>query len=369
MARTVASALWEAILAGMEEITHFEEIGILREGIGADRISDATAGILRHRLAAYTAEICQRHGIPVQPARYLRGRYDLTEERWFPISTQLPFNPFNGKPILLVPLYYLRELPTINPMGFWEYCVHNENETIRDEFNYDVSSRVSKKDIIDLANRHPEMRKSYIEDVEQQSGKSYDFERDRHGYVQWYPASKAYCYKHPLTLQIASDADFFAAVEQMVSQYKHYVEENNGWHLLWNDDATSKGEKSAQYLLLGIVKNYCVANNIDVSPEVNIGRGPVDFKVSRGYRLRSLLEVKLARNTKFWNGLTKQLPAYLNAEQVSYGYFVVVALTDEDFKRITTINEVVADVNRATGYDIRVVVIDARYGRLSASKL
>src|SRR5262249_6194440 len=46
-AELVASAIWEAILSGTVEVKHFEEIAILREGIGADRISDCTAGILR----------------------------------------------------------------------------------------------------------------------------------------------------------------------------------------------------------------------------------------------------------------------------------------------------------------------------------
>ena len=38
--------------------------------------------------------------------------------------------------------------------------------------------------------------------------------------------------------------------------------------------------------------------------------GPVDFKFSTGYSKRVLLEVKLAHNTKLWNGLQRQLPRY-----------------------------------------------------------
>src|SRR5262249_31323116 len=61
LATVIASALWEAVHAGLKEITHFEEIHILREGIGADRISDITGGLIRRRLAKYTEEVCQRH--------------------------------------------------------------------------------------------------------------------------------------------------------------------------------------------------------------------------------------------------------------------------------------------------------------------
>ena len=60
----VVERTWKAIQAGLTEITHFEEVALLEEGIGADRISDTTAGILRHRLAAYTEQICTQHGVP-----------------------------------------------------------------------------------------------------------------------------------------------------------------------------------------------------------------------------------------------------------------------------------------------------------------
>lgn len=47
---------------------------------------------------------------------------------------------------------------------------------------------------------------------------------------------------------------------------------------------------------------YFQTNNIDVSPEANIGRGPIDFKLSRGVNERILIEVKLACNPKLQQG-------------------------------------------------------------------
>ena len=54
LGRLMAGAIWDAIETGLHNIKHFEEVAILRENIGPDRISDATANLLRHRLAAYT---------------------------------------------------------------------------------------------------------------------------------------------------------------------------------------------------------------------------------------------------------------------------------------------------------------------------
>jgi hypothetical protein len=75
----------------------------------------------------------------------------------------------------------------------------------------------------------------------------------------------------------------------MLDEFRNYIENNRGWSLLWNDNGIAKSEEAAQLLFLGIVKHYCRANNIDISPEVNIGRGPADFKISQGYEFRSLL--------------------------------------------------------------------------------
>jgi hypothetical protein len=53
----------------------------------------------------------------------------------------------------------------------------------------------------------------------------------------------------------------------------------------------------------------------DVSREVNDGRGPVDFKVSVGVFDKSLVEFKLASNSKLRANLEKQVPIYQKASE------------------------------------------------------
>jgi len=369
IAKTVARALWEAIQAGLIEITHFEEILILGLGIGADRLSDAVASIIRHRLASYTNEICVRHKIPMRSIRYIRGIYNLEEENWLPLGIRLPINPYNSKPILLVPAQYLRTLPTINADDFWDFCFDNENETIRNEFSYDVSRRVPKHQIVAFARRHPNIRRNYLANREKSSSQPYDFNRDPKGLIQWYEATSEFVKNNPMSISIDSMQAFRSVIDDLLKQFKHFIEENRGWNLLWNDDGTARKESAAQDLFLGIVKHYCKANNIDVSRESNIGRGPVDFKTSQGYSLRALIEVKLAKNTKFWHGLETQLPKYQDAEDVRLGYFLVIAYTRKDLQRIWDIQERVRFVNSNTGYQITAVVVDAKRKPLSASRL
>ena len=53
-ARSLADGIEVAIKAGLDDPAHIEELGILNEGFGADRISDATCNVLKHRFIAYT---------------------------------------------------------------------------------------------------------------------------------------------------------------------------------------------------------------------------------------------------------------------------------------------------------------------------
>lgn len=110
----------------------------------------------------------------------------------------------------------------------------------------------------------------------------------------------------------------------MLNEFQHFVEESRGWSLLWNDNQTEKPEEAAQLLFRGIVEHYCRANNIVVDREVELGRGPVDFKFSNGYSQRALLEIKKLHNGKFWNGLDKQLLSYMRSDACPDGWFVAI---------------------------------------------
>lgn len=368
-ANLICEAICESIEAGLIEVSHFEEISILREGIGADRISDITANILKHRFASYTNSICKKHGIPVREIRYDHGVFNEQYTRWMPFNTALPVNPFTGVPVLLTPSCFLRDLPTISTETFWGYCRENENEQLRTDFNYDISRRVNKSDIIEFAKKRPDIRQKFIVSIEKQKADPYNLLKDKNGVIGWYEASQEYCAKLPLKIEFADEDEFKKVIEYVLSEFRNYIENNGGWKLLWNDDLNPKREEASQFLMQGIIKFWCKANNIDISREVNIGRGPVDFKMSQGHEFRALLELKLAKNTKFWNGLNKQLPKYMEAENVSVGYFIAILKKEKDLNRAKKIQSMVDEVNQATGYQIKALFIDATREKPSASIL
>ena len=369
LAENMTHAIYEVIKNGKYSIDHFEEIAMIREGIGADRISDMTATILKHRLIKYTQKVCINHKIPLVRKKFRQGYFNEDYLTWMPIDADLPLNSYSKNSILLVPKKFLRQLPTINLGDFWDYSFYNENETLRNDFSYDIQKKINKHEIVEFAKRHPEVRERYIHLAEISPPDPYDFSQDEKGFVRWYNASKNYIKDYPINLKIDSKSSFKDAIKTMINAFVNFVVNNRGWSLLWNDNGKPKSEDAAQYLFLGIVMHYCRANNIDISREANIGRGPVDFKVSSGFSLRALLELKLAKNTKFWRGLSRQLPKYMQSEEINLGYFVIILYNDKDFNKLNGLRENIEKVNQRTKYSIVSVAVDAQRDPLSASKL
>ena len=143
-----------------------------------------------------------------------------------------------------------------------------------------------------------------------------------------------------------------------------------GWKLLWNDDGSEKPEEAAQLALLGMARPYCRAHGVEIDREVNLGRGPVDFKISGGGTLRLLVEAKKLHNGDFWNGLDNQLPSYLTSDQTSDGWLLAIKYRTGGIsdKRSAELPGRVRTLNLREGLAINFSTIDAR-PKASASKI
>lgn len=358
-AKIMAASMWDAVKAGLVQISHFEEVALLSVGIGADRISDSVAYIIRKRLAEFTIDVCNNLNIQLYTFPYSKGIYSIQENRWKFSSYSLPYNPFSKKPVLLVPKKYLRELPTINSDDFWDYCFHNENESLRNQFGFDIKRKVSKKTIIQFAKSNPLLRKKYLVIKEGVKGVPYNLDKDPIGLAGLEKAKK-YVADFPKNFIINSNNDLLNAIHLMNEEFKQFIEKKGGWNLLWNDDNTPRRESASQYAYLGIVQHYCIANDIDITREANVGSGCVDFKMSIGHSIKIFLEVKKVSNSRFWNGLKKQLPAYMDSEQIKLGCFIVIVYTDKDLKKIIAINNVISQIQTEKNISISLLVVEAR---------
>lgn len=366
--KVIAGAIWASIKAGITHIDHFEELSIFNEGIGADRISDMTANLIRDDFIAYTKKICTRHQVPLVRKQTRNAYYDFETNTWISGAVDLPINPFTNRHVFLVPTSFIRPLPMINPDDFWDYVCSRENEILRSNFSYHLKSKVNKKQIVELARANLQVVERYVEFREQRQANPYNLEHDPDSYYQWYKRGKEYANSHALEYTPpTTQEELYALVKVIVNKFKHYVEMVRGYEVLWAE-GRPRAESVSQRVFAGIALPYCEIADIDISKETNLGAGPVDFKLSRGLSKRALIEVKLANNSKFWNGLSQQLPEYLHTEQITDGIFLVVAYSQRDVRRYSTIQKMVNEVNQANSVNIETMMINAMY-RPSASRM
>jgi hypothetical protein len=232
-------------------------------------------------------------------------------------------------------------------------------------------TNVSKAHIVRVARDHPDLVREWSEQRESAHADPYDLVSDPKGVWGWNAPTLAFVSANPVALKNATtQRGFWDAIQAIIDQFRHYVEEQGGWRLLWNDDGTEKKEEAAQLLFYGIARPYCRSNNIVVDREVELGRGPVDFKFSSGYQHRALLEVKKLTSGSFWNGLYDQLPAYMKSDQCDDGWLLAVQLRDSGVtaERIKDLPGEVRRTAKDKKLQLRYSVVDAR-NKKSASKI
>lgn len=368
-AQGMADGIAVAIARGLTRPEHIEEIGILNEGIGADRISDAACNVLKHRFIAYTQGIAKRHGIKLDEHKVRNARVFVDQARWSNDKVLLPTNLVTGGPVILVPERLLNNLPVLNAYDWFD---SNINEDIRGQMNLTMGQRVSKSDIVGYARRYPNrVRKWAREQSSRQDLRGYDFGDDKKGVIGWDRLPAEYAVAHPIGgIAVPSNQqELSTLVKKMLDQFRHFIEDQRGWSLLHNADKSEKPEEAAQLVFLGMAQQYLRLFNVELDREVELGRGPVDFKVASGSKIRLLIELKKAHNGKFWNGLSAQLPSYLQSDDSTEGWFVALRYRDNraSQNRMNELPGMVRKCAQASGKTIRYSSIDAR-PKESASK-
>ncbi len=364
-AQTIMDGIKIAVAAGLNKPEHIEEIGILHDGIGADRISDMVCNVLKSRFIQYTQEIAKRHNIPL--TEFKIKQMDLEYGRMRQAVLQLPATP-NNTPLLLVPQRILSTLPTLNAED-WFYSDFNRD--LRDSLNLQVGRRVPKSTIVELAQQHPDRIRQWAkEQASRPDLKGYNFSTDPEGYIAWDKEGHAFANANPLPpRRIDSTEDLIRLMNDIVNQFKHFIEHRGGWKLLWDTDRNPRKEEFAQLLFQAIAQTHLRYFNIELDREVELGRGPVDFKASCGTHIRLLIEVKKLENSKFWQGLENQLPSYLTSDECNTGWFLVLQYKDnKSNSKIEEINSRIHQISEKTGNKIYHSFVDAR-PKESASKI
>lgn len=351
----------EIIKLGVKDPEMISLMGFFEDEVGPDTISDFTTHAIHEQLASLTHSFCEKHGVPIESTS-LSGKYQL------PILRR---GNNKHQPLVLIPIDIVRDLPVANDRSEIEAAA-SENQKIRDQVNQYLSG-IAKPTISD--------RKSAIRNAVLSSAKNfeqflagvkahadnYDPNADALGYYAFKKiiSEGLEGLKLDKTYNLAKGPEeVLRVVQDSIEVFKRHVEAGNLWEELWIN-GKPKRERASQLIYSAIADAFCQANGVDISPEANMGGGPVDFKFSSSYQSRVLVEMKRSLGTVV-HGYEKQLEFYKTASQTDYGIFVVMDYGDlgEKFNEISRIRQRrLAAGQRAS----EIVVIDAT-PKASASK-
>lgn len=341
-----------------ENVYFFELLGLFEKNIGSDRISDLIIHILKDEFIAYTKRIFK----------------ELNRD--YKSDAMLP----SGDSMILVPKSFLSNLPHA------EFTFRHDitDEKVRDFLNADIGNSwkdaftkednsYDKHDVFKVFINEPKVFKAFINDYLKTQIYSYNFVKDPDGEVIWYEETKKAVEKTkyeflPIAEQLNnSQKNILEKALIMCEIFKTLVEDNKLGNLFYKESyAEPKREDAIQLVFYGVCHFFSLIHNLDLTPESNTGRGPVDFKISKGVD-KVLIEVKKTLYTNLAHGYFVQLEEYKKSEKTNLAIFLVVNLegetSEKNFKKFKDIIVNTPILERKS----KVVYVDARK-KESASK-
>lgn len=359
------------------DLASLEGFHLFTDGIGRDRVSDILCNVLKHRFIAYTQDTAKKLGIPTERVMVKHANWDQKNARWIDSYVQLPKSLETNGGVILTPQRFLKDLPSISLDGFWAWAEMAAAQDLRDDFGYTITAGLNQAERREkaraFARKRPEKAAAYIKMIDGKPHLPYDVEMDEKGLVFWREIGEAEGEKVSYSTADTpkTPQEFNEFVDKLAATFKHRVEQADLWRALWAKD-TPQQERIVQAIAGSMWTEACKGADVDLSQEVNGGRGPVDFKVSQSWTKRALVEIKLIHNSRFFQGASKQLPQYLATEQIDYGVYLCVGHFESDFDpdRLKKVHETADAIAKAKGITIKVVIVDARKtNKTSASKL
>ncbi len=355
---------------GQEQITkgsHLEKLCLIRDGVGRDLISDFTTNLIKRHLAEYTQRFSREHIDPALRRRVSvsHARFDYVTKRWASGTFDLPWH--GGDFVLLTPRDLLTKDETwINRPDllshFEEIVDAVPDSQLRAELNnyfcQQLSETPTDKERREAAattlQKFPVLAEYYIRRQEDHGGQARAVsdllvQESERRYIEAAQGLRLALVTNTGFYRLAGDT--LDEARARVGFLKERIEARDGYRFFWDGGRPIRRELDLQ-LLFDLT---WFATPSDVNREVNNGRGPVDFKVSRGSPDRSLVEFKLASNKKLRKNLQHQVPIYERASETRKSLKVIVYFTEREFERV---NGILKDLKPQD--DPNIVLIDAR---------
>lgn len=365
---------------GDEKITkssHLEKLCLIKDGVGKDNISDFATNLIKGFLCDYTQTFAKQHlsenRIKRVPVTHTKFNYETRS--WKTSYYELPF--IDGDFVLLTPKDILtKDEAWINKNDligdFDEVSESLPNEVLRSQVNEYLARQIpddaNQKDInravVATLRKFPELIDYYIKFKEDNGADAVKISDEKIKETELVFISQV----GRLITKLHSEKNFYAEPNgtfdetlKRVHFLKQVIENNDGYRVFYVKGQPVKRESDLQLMF----RLTWYAAQDDVNSEVNNGRGPVDYKISRGSKDSTLVEFKLASNSKLKQNLENQVAVYEAANQTKQSIKVIMCFSEiELVKTVRALNEL-----KLTGSKAIVVIDASRDNKLSASNV
>lgn len=361
---------------GKEKITegsHLEKVCLIARGVGRDNISDFVTNLIQDYLCLYTQNFAKKHLSDAQTRQVsiARAVFNYHTQSWERRIYRLPW--YQGDFIVLTPKDILTRDDTwisrgdmISRTGEIPAAIPDQNlrAAVSNYFQIELERRRTKdkspsqKDRTEVAEatirKFPELIDYYIKIQEQNGEQASDISAEKVLLTELLFSKRLREILHPELLQTdfyKTGSRTYIEAHTRLAYLKHVIEDKGGWRIFYDKNGNPvERERDIQILY----KLVWFGTPSDAGAEADDGRGPVDFKVSRG-RDKTLIEMKLAKNTQLEKNLQKQVEIYQNASDADTAIKAILYFTAEQFSRVTGILKKLGLTDHKD-----VVLIDAR---------
>jgi hypothetical protein len=355
---------------GDEQVTkgsHLEKLCLISDGVGKDNISDFTNNLILGFLLAYTEGFAKQY-IDRKLRRTLsvnKVRFNYDTESWEPTSFDLPY--FRDDFVLLTPrdiltkddtwinkadlVHKFASIPDAIPDAALRAQINNYFRKLlpkrpkkKEEDQAKIQTILQFPALIDYFIKYKEENGEEAESVS-----TAKVALSRQLYLHQFKMLAALLKQN--TEFYKKSGGTYDEAHQRAMFFKDVVE-NKGGHRLFYVKAEPIEREEDLHILYRMT---WFASAADVTREANDGRGPADFKISKGSADKTLVEFKLASNTQLKRNLEKQAEIYQKASDAARTIKVIVYFTAAERKRV---EKILKELKLVGHQDI--VLVDAR---------
>ena len=341
---------------GQEKITkgsHLEKVCLIGKGVGKDHISDFVTNLIKDFLYSYTESFALKHLKPdqVRTVAIANAVFNYETEAWESKQYTLPW--IDGDHVVLSPkdlltrdenwinkidlLRRFEEIPPAIPDGQLRALVSNYFERMlprhpRRGPNQKEYAEAARLTILEF----PQLIDYYIRSKEVRSDQAASVATEKVRATEQLLIAQQKELRRLLsqnTLFYLVRGDTHKEAHERIAYLKDVIENKGGHRLFYGPEGPIRSERDLQIAF----RLVWFGSRADVSTEVNDGRGPADFKISQGAADKTIVEMKLAKNTQLKRNLERQAEIYKKASDAAKAIKVVLFFSVEEEERVINI--------------------------------